>query len=72
MALFTGINWKYIAEKFARDTAAFFIASTAFQQFLDGAGTVDPKALGVALGGAVGTAVYRIIREMGLFGESAT
>lgn len=64
-------NWKYIALKFVRDTAAFFAASTAFQQFTSGVGTFDPEALGVALIGAAGTAVYRIAREAGLFGEPA-
>lgn len=65
------IDWAYLAEKFVRDTAMFFIASEAFQQFTDGAGAFDPGAIGVALLGAAGTAVYRIIRELGLFGSAA-
>lgn len=64
------INYRYIAEKFARDTVAFFIASAAVQQFTSGVGAPDFHALGVALIGAAGTAAYRVIRELGLFGEA--
>ena len=67
--MFSGINWVYVAEKFVRDAAAFFVASTAFQQFVDGAGTIDIESLGAALVGALGTAGYRLSRELGLFGE---
>lgn len=66
------INWNYVAKKFVRDTAAFFIASAAVQQFTSGVGTPDLEALGVALIGAAGTAVYRLVRELGLFGEATT
>lgn len=68
--MFTGINYRYLAEKFVRDAAAFFVASTAFQQFTSGVGAPDFHTLGVALLGACGTAAYRLVRELGLFGEA--
>ena len=65
------INWPYVVEKFIRDTVMFFIATEAFVQFTEGAGSFDPGALGMALLGAAGTAVYRLLRELGLFGTPA-
>ena len=62
------IDFKYIGLKFVRDLAAFFVASTAFMQFADGVGTPDFESLGVALIGAAGTAMYRVIRDLGGFG----
>lgn len=63
------IDFRYIGFKFARDVAAFFVASEAFRQFTDGVGSPDPESLGVALVGAVGTAGYRLLREFGFIPE---
>lgn len=65
------INWAYVTEKFIRDTAMFFVATEAFAQFTEGGVAFDAGALGAALLGAAGTAVYRIVRELGLFGSAA-
>ncbi|MBK7330582.1 MAG: hypothetical protein IPI85_16345 [Dehalococcoidia bacterium] len=67
--MFSGINWVYVAEKFVRDAAAFFVASTAFQQFVDGAGTIDIESLGAAFHRGSRHRRLPALRELGLFGN---
>lgn len=65
MPNFNLIDWGYAAQKFVRDALMFFVGSEAVLSLKD---TEIPDAslesLGIALAGAVGTAAYRIARDL--------
>lgn len=65
------IDWGYVSQKFVRDTVMFFVGSEAVLSLKD---TDIPDAslesLGVALAGAIGTAAYRIARDLFFSGET--
>ena len=65
------IDWGYSFQKFVRDTVMFFVGSEAVLSLKD---TEIPdasiEALGVALAGAIGTAAYRIARDLFFSGET--
>lgn len=65
MPNFSAIDWGYALNKFVRDVLMFFIGSEAVLSLKD-ADIPDAslEALGVALAGAVGTAAYRIARDL--------
>lgn len=59
------LDFAYIAEKFLRDTAMFFVATDVVRQIGDGVGFPSLESLGVAFVGAAGTAIYRAVRDLG-------
>lgn len=68
---FSLIDFRYAATKFVRDAVMFFVGSEAVLSLKD---TEIPDAslesLGIALAGAVGTAAYRIVRDLFFTGET--